>query len=201
MLPRIFIFEGLDGCGKSTQCCYLKDNLQKQGVDCFIVREPGGTLVGEYIRSWLKNDDTLTPEKQLLLFCLSRKEMCDFILDTILNTNKTIILDRFVLSTYAYQGLKISKDMIQYYLNDICPRYKSILGIAQTIYLDITPEIALERINVRNEKKDSFETLENLEKIHSNYSQLINSKIWKINANQSQEDVFKEIEKHLIGIV
>ena len=74
MIPRIFIFEGLDGCGKTTQCQNLKNYLSDKDIKSLIVREPGGTICGEYIRSWSKSDKNISPENHFYFFLWLEKK-------------------------------------------------------------------------------------------------------------------------------
>lgn len=199
MIPRIFIFEGLDGCGKTTQCQNLKNYLSDKGIKSLIVREPGGTICGEYIRSWLKSDKNISPENQLLLFCLARKEICNYTINTILNTDNTIILDRFMLSTYCYQGVNLSSDIIKEYHKDICPQCFSIMRMAKLIYLDITAEEAIKRINSRGiDSNDPFENIDYLKKVRDLYLRKIDDNLDIIvDGSSSQTDVWNKIKDKL----
>lgn len=98
-------FEGVDGCGKSTQVRLLAQYLRSQGMEVIETVEPGGTPVGQHIRALLLepgNDmDALT---ETFLFSASRREHCRQVILPALTAGKVVITDRFYLSTMAYQA-------------------------------------------------------------------------------------------------
>ena len=99
-------FEGIDGCGKSTQVKILMDRLQEEGNECILVREPGGTEISELIRDILlsnKNLD-LSSRTEALLMTASRAQLTKQKIIPALSSGKCVIADRFSDSTLAYQG-------------------------------------------------------------------------------------------------
>lgn len=105
-MPRgkLIVFEGAEGAGKTTQLKLLAERLAALGVDCVAVREPGGTPVGDVIRDLLLDPDaTICPSAEALLFMSSRAELVSRELRPKLDAGHVIIVDRFFLSTYAYQ--------------------------------------------------------------------------------------------------
>lgn len=94
--------EGVDGAGKSTQARLLADVL---GPETILLREPGGTAVGERLRELLKDGSVeLTPRAELLLFCAARAELVERVIRPALQAGRDVVCDRFVDSTVAYQG-------------------------------------------------------------------------------------------------
>ena len=101
---RIIVLEGQESAGKSTQATRLREWLAERGVDAILVREPGGTDAGEKIRELLLHlPYQLTPEAEALLFMASRAELVDRVIQPALREGRTVIMDRYFLSTYAYQ--------------------------------------------------------------------------------------------------
>ncbi len=101
---KLIVFEGPEGAGKTTQLRLLANRLAAKGVGCVAVREPGGTPVGDIIRSLLLDPQaTIAPAAEALLFMASRAQLVSRELGTGLAAGKVVILDRFFLSTYAYQ--------------------------------------------------------------------------------------------------
>lgn len=99
-------FEGVDGCGKSTQVGLLADALRRQGREVLTLREPGGTAAAERIRSLLADPETsLEPVAELLLFCAARADLVAREIRPALAAGATVICDRFTDSTLAYQGV------------------------------------------------------------------------------------------------
>jgi dTMP kinase len=107
MRKGIFVtFEGIDGCGKTTQLERAKETLEKKGVPCLVTREPGGTLIGEKIR-----DIILSPEHdgmcgscEALLYLAARAQHVNEIILPALREGAVVLCDRFSDATFAYQG-------------------------------------------------------------------------------------------------
>ncbi len=97
------VIEGADGCGKTTLINALKQHFQDR-QDVIFIREPGGTRFGEGVRDLIMNYGDITPQTEMLLFACSRSELVDKVIKPSLNEGKIIICDRFVYSSYAYQG-------------------------------------------------------------------------------------------------
>ena len=100
----LIVLEGQETAGKSTQAARLRDWLSERGVDAVLVREPGNTAAGEKIRELVLHlPYQLTPQAQALLFMASRAELVDRVIQPALWKGSLVIMDRFFLSTYAYQ--------------------------------------------------------------------------------------------------
>lgn len=101
-------FEGSEGCGKSTQIALLRTRLEAAGRNVVVLREPGGTELGESIRHLLqhaKEGAAMTPETELLLFAASRAQLVREKIRPLLESGTFVILDRFLDSTTVYQGI------------------------------------------------------------------------------------------------
>ncbi|WP_395738845.1 dTMP kinase [Prosthecobacter sp.] len=101
-------FEGSEGCGKSTQISLLRSRLEASGRSVVVLREPGGTELGESIRHLLqhaKEGAAMTPETELLLFAASRAQLVREKIRPLLEAGTFVILDRFLDSTTVYQGI------------------------------------------------------------------------------------------------
>ena len=100
----LIVLEGSEGAGKSTQAARVSNHLKKLHVPHLLLREPGGTAAGEEIRKLLLSTNSdLAPTTECLLFLASRAELVNRTIKPALSDGKTVILDRFFLSTYAYQ--------------------------------------------------------------------------------------------------
>ncbi len=102
---RFIVFDGNEGCGKSTQAKRLQQHLQDKGVDSILVRDPGTTRIGELVRSILLNPDhdEMGMRCEMLLYMAARAQMMKEIIQPALDAGKWVISDRFVSSTLAYQ--------------------------------------------------------------------------------------------------
>ena len=144
MKGKFISFEGIDGCGKTTQIKFLEEYLLKQGYNILVLREPGGTKVGEKVRDiLLDKNNFISPVTEMLLYASSRAQLVEEKILPAIEEGKIVLLDRFVDSSYVYQGyargLGIEKVKV---VNEI-----ATMGILPdvTIYIDITPEEAMKR--------------------------------------------------------
>jgi dTMP kinase len=148
-------FEGPEGCGKSTHSTRLKSYLEGKGERVLLTREPGGTQVGKHIRDLLLDPASILDDTtEIYLFAADRSEHVSKIILPALKEGKTVISDRYVDSTIAYQigGRKLPEDLVRY-LNMISSK-----GTMPdlTILLDVSPEIGLKRAT-QNRQADRFE--------------------------------------------
>ena len=148
-LPLFITFEGIEGCGKSTQAKILYDYLKQQGYSVILTREPGGTAIGNDIRKILidKKNNQIQPLTELLLNFASRIEHLQQVILPALKNNIIVISDRFYDSTLAYQGfamgveIEIIEKMHQLMINSIQPNI--------TFLCDMDVEVAFQRIKSR----------------------------------------------------
>ncbi len=148
MAKGLFItFEGTEGCGKSTQIELLGKTLRVLGYRVHMLREPGGTPVGEEIRHTLKHSKAnvaMTPETELLLVNASRAQLVREIIRPALTVGDVVLCDRFYDSTTAYQGhgrgldLALVKSVIDFAVGDTRPDL--------TLFLHVPPEVSAERL-------------------------------------------------------
>ncbi len=106
-MSGVFItFEGGDGAGKTTQIVRLASALRDLGADPFVLREPGGTVVGEGVRDILLDPrhEGLDPVAETLLFAASRAQLSATVIRPALDAGRVVICDRYADSTVAYQG-------------------------------------------------------------------------------------------------
>jgi dTMP kinase len=101
----LLVFEGPEGAGKTTQLRLLREWLDERSIPYLAVREPGGTVLGDQIRRVLLDPASdITPHAEALLFMASRAQLVERQLRPALERGAIVLLDRFFLSTYAYQG-------------------------------------------------------------------------------------------------
>ena len=106
MAPRFIVLDGVEGCGKSTQAGLLADHLRGQGHEVVLTHEPGGTPVGEAIRTLILDPayPEMTPLTEVMLFCASRAQHCEQVIRPALQRGAWVVCDRFSSATIAYQG-------------------------------------------------------------------------------------------------
>src|SRR6476659_1205555 len=154
---KFISFEGIEGCGKTTQIALLSDYLKKHSIPHMITREPGGTAVGEGIRKILLNSETihLTAASELLLFYASRSQNILEKIKPALDRGEMVICDRFYHASMAYQGYGrgIPLDFITRLTELVCSPYRPDL----TLLLDIEPGVGLARARARNHARTEDE--------------------------------------------
>lgn len=102
--PAFIVFEGGEGSGKSTQARALYSRLRKVGYNVVYTHEPGGTMLGEKLRRWVKWGRDVTIPTELLLFLASRSQLVTKVIRPALEKGSIVVCDRFTASTIAYQG-------------------------------------------------------------------------------------------------
>jgi len=147
---RFITFEGTEGCGKSTQVKLLADRLESLGYQVRVLREPGGTPIGEEIRHTLKhshNNAAMTAEAELLLMNASRAQLVREIIRPALANGEIVVSDRFYDSSIAYQGygrqlpLESVRAIIEFAVGDTRPDL--------TLLLQVAPAVSAERLRSR----------------------------------------------------
>ena len=155
-MALFIVFEGGEGCGKSTQTGALYRRLSKDGFGAVLTREPGGTKLGERVRRHLKRtgEAQISPLAELFLIATARAQLVSEIIRPELEKGKTVICDRFTPSTLAYQGYGrgLDTDAIRD-VNDIATDGMSPDLI---VLLDIPVEAGLSRKKSR--ERDRFES-------------------------------------------
>ena len=172
-------FEGIDGCGKSTQISRLERSLRRKGLSVLLTREPGGTEIGQAIRDiLLRVENThLTPLAELFLYAADRAQHVQEVIKPALAAGRWVICDRYYDATTVYQGVALES---YGRLIEMLNREASIGLIPDiTFLLDCPAEVGLERIAKRaknDRKRDRFErkTLDFHLKIRYGYLTLAN---------------------------
>jgi dTMP kinase len=149
MAPFIVI-EGIDGCGKGTQAKLLLDHLRELGREVLLTAEPTKGPLGKMIREHL-SDPFLDDESLALLFAADRIEHLEKDVRPAMDSGKTVISDRYVYSSIAYQGQKVDLDWVGE-INKYADRPDLV------ILLDIPPSLGRKRMEDRGDEFEYFET-------------------------------------------
>ena len=186
----LIVFEGIDGSGKTTVVKKIGKILELEGKDVFITEEPTKTWIGKDVRRAIEEEKN--PFTQALLFFADRAE---HIYEIKKNLEKIVLCDRYVYSTYAYQGAQLSKVMsVEEALEWLERIYEPIKLDPDMVFLiDVEPEVGLSRIYGR-EKKEKFEKIEFLKKVRKIYSYLAEKHNFiVVEGNRSIEDVVNDV--------
>ena len=200
-MTGLFItFEGGEGCGKSTQIAALKARLEAIGKTVVQTREPGGTALGESVRSLLQHDDAgqgMSPEAELLLFAASRAQHVRELIAPAIAQGQIVLCDRFLDSTTVYQGVARAIDskkvdtINQFAIGDTKPDL--------TILIDLPPEIGLARVHARSDgqlDRMEKEAIEFFQAVRQGYLDLAKSepkRFLVLDGSQSIEDLETQI--------
>jgi dTMP kinase len=148
-------FEGIDGCGKSTQINRLKEYFEQESLPYSVFREPGGTQLSEKVRSLLLHEtDHMNEVTELLLFSAARSQLVSEEVLPRLDRGEIVILDRFYDSTTAYQGFgRKSAELSQIEVLNRMASHHTEPDL--TLYLRITPQEA--SLRTQDNQKDRME--------------------------------------------
>jgi dTMP kinase len=206
---RFITFEGIEGCGKSSQAARLVERLQAAGHRVHAAREPGGTPAAEAIRGVMLDPahEGLSAETELLLVTAARADHCRRVLEPALAAGTNVVCDRFSDSTRAYQGggRQLDPDTIErvdaFATGGLVPD--------ATLLLDLPAELGLERARSRNheagsdgaaESRIDDEDLAFHRRVRSGFLRLAGqepTRLWVIDASGDVDDVSARIDRAL----
>lgn len=203
---KFITFEGLDGCGKTTQMEKLAAALRLEGVEVVTTREPGGTGIGESIRAVLLNSRTaeLDPRAEMALMFASRAQLIAEVILPALRSGRWVLCDRFTDSTEAYQGggrRLGSRPVLQLHkllCGDLWPDL--------TILMDTDVVYSVQRARKRNRNTSSTDAPDEnrferehyafFGRVHDAYLKIAereSKRVVRVNARRSIEQVHREI--------
>ncbi len=197
-------FEGIDGCGKTTQIKLLEQYLSQLDVRYVLIREPGGTLAGEEIRSILLHKELkLSSETELMLFIAARAQMVREIIRPALDKGELVLADRFMDSSVAYQGagrmlgMEIVERLNRFAVGETRPDI--------TIYIDVPVLEAVSRMRKdRKNDKIEVESLEFFERVRKGYERLMvenGKRFVLIDGRKAVEQVQEDIRNSLSVLI
>jgi dTMP kinase len=202
-LGYFITFEGVEGCGKTTQIRLLADCLVVRGFSVTLTREPGGCAISDKIRAILLDADNslMSPLTELMLYAAARAQHVSDVIIPALNTGNVVLCDRFSDATVAYQsfGRGIDREVIEILNNHACQ------GVTpdMTVLIDCDPSVGLTRARRRIEasngpREERFELEEPAfhQRVREGYQQLATEQSRRftvIEGNNPVEDISKVI--------
>ena len=189
-------FEGIDGCGKSTQINLLEKYFAKQKKSFVKTEEPGGTEGANEIRKILlrENNFQWSVESEALLFMAARNDHVEKVIKPAIEDNKIVICDRFMDSTIVYQGMRSPQ------AKKLSLMLFELIGVNPdiTFLIDMDPEIALDRALKRATDEDRFENygINFQRQLRQNFLDIANThsdRIKIIDGNRSPQQVATQI--------
>jgi dTMP kinase len=193
---RFITFEGIDGCGKSTQAKHILNKLNEEGCKSILVREPGGTRISEAVREILltKGMDELQNRTEALLMTASRAQLTDEVILPNLQKGNWVVADRYTDSTLAYQGGGRELDidwLIQ--LNSFAT---DELIPDMTVIVDIVPEEGQRRRESDNPdriEKAGIDFQQNVRKMYLEIAKRFPDRIFVIDGHETIENIHSKI--------
>lgn len=202
MSKGLFItVEGVDGCGKTTQIKLMEKYLRGKGINVVLAREPGGTNISEAIRSIILDAryTEMSYITEMLLYASARAQLVAQVIKPALNEGNVVICDRFIDSSYVYQGfgrgidLKTIEEVNKVAMDGVEPDI--------TFLFDLNPEVALKRrIAVSEADRMEKENIEFHNKVYSGYlklAEMFPERIRVINSEGTIDDIFIKVKTHL----
>ena len=199
-MSGLFItFEGGEGSGKTTIAKLIKDQLEKEGYQVTLTREPGGVDIAEKIRDVIVdvNNTSMDKKTEALLYAASRRQHLVEKVIPVLEKGGIVICDRFIDSSLVYQGIARGigidevYEMNMFATENILPK--------RTIFFDIKPEQGLQRVYSNKDREVNRLDLESLEfhqKVYDGYLTICEKykdRIVKIDASLDIDSVFNQV--------
>jgi len=184
------VFEGIDGTGKSTIARRLKEELENHGYEVFLTQEPTKTWIGKDVRRAIEEEKN--GFTQALLFFADRADHATVLRE---NMDKIILCDRYVYSTFAYQGAQLESEMgieaaLRWFENVYEPMR---LDPDLVILITVEPEEGIRRIYGRK-KKEKFEKVEFLRRVQEIYEMIASRyNFVVVDGNRPLDEIYKEI--------
>jgi len=195
----LITFEGIDGSGKSTQIEMLKSYLEEKDINAVLIREPGGTKIGEKIRELIldKSNSEMNNITEMLLYNASRAQLVQQVIKPAITSGKVVICDRYIHSTVAYQGSGRGLDI------DTLEKINDVVttGILPdvTIFIDISPsDITKRKLKEIPDDRIECQGMEFQKKVYTGYKQLAileSGRIISIDGNDTKENIFCHVKK------
>ncbi len=204
--PIFVSVEGIDGCGKSTLLSHLTRRLKDFHIDFMETREPGGTRLGESIRSLLLDpgNKSMCQRTEVLLYTASRAQLVEEQIQPALHAGKWVLSDRFTDATLAYQGY--GRGLSLDFLTGLQSWATQGLRPHRTILLDCDVGVAWQRLRLRNSKADRIELEKRAfhERVRFGYLELAEkdpARFVVLNAEASLDEVVQEFESRFWGFL
>lgn len=194
---HFLVFEGIDGSGKTTQINLLKKRIEACNLKCYETREPTDGPVGSLIRQCLTGRIKIDEMTLASLFATDRLDHLFNDKDGLINkieSGISVISDRYILSTYAYQSVRVPlkwvMDLNSIAADKLRPDYH--------IFIDVSPEVALKRISKGRFHQELFENKKRLTEVRNRYFDLFEQlkqteNIIIIDGNQNIEKISDDI--------
>lgn len=200
MKPKFITFEGGEGSGKTTIINNLIKDLELKGIKAIKSREPGGSKISEEIRNVILNVENTKMDyvTEALLYAASRRQHLQEVIKPALEQGLTVICDRYVDSSLAYQGYARGLGIDEVYNLNLYATGGLLPDL--TIFIDVIPEEGLKRIDTNHRNKDrlDLETIKFHHLVRDGYLEVVkkfNERIKVVDGNKSKEEVYNQVKE------
>jgi len=186
---KLIVFEGIDGCGKSTQLELAAKSLRARGLDVVETREPTDGAFGRRIRAMARSDERVSPETELEWFFEDRREHMQEIVDPAIEAGRIVLSDRSYISTVAYQGARGLDPAAILAASEAEFRRPDLILI-----FTLRAEHGMARIEARGEVVEAaFEELGFQRRVEAAFENLEIDEITRIDANRKPEEIAADV--------
>ncbi len=190
MPGKFIVFEGLDGAGITTQATLLRNYLIGKGKDVILTKEPTDGLIGGMIKSCLRHEWKTNPLTLQMLFAADRAHHLVTEIEPAIKRNKTVICDRYILSSLVFGSLNTSIDILK-------QMNAHFMKPTATIVIDTHPKICIDRMKKGRHHVELFEEEHKLVQIRNNLLALKKHfpNTYFVDGNRAHEEVLADVKK------
>lgn len=202
---KFIVFEGIDGSGKSTQVQLLAERIKSISGSCYITREPTDSPIGSVIHQIMTG--RIKTDNRVIAALFAADRLDHLLNDTdgllpMIRDGINVISDRYYFSSYAYHSVDMPMDWVI----EANSESAKILRPDATIFIDVVPNVAIERISKNRQHSELFETLERLSEVRKKYFEAFQKEREKeniliINGNKSIQEISEEIWSKVAPII
>lgn len=180
----LIVLEGIDGSGKTTQQAALAQVLRERGREVVETREPTDGEWGTRIRELARSSQRVAPEEELRWFVEDRREHVARVIEPALARGRTVVCDRYFLSSVAYQGARgLDWEAI------LAESELAFPPPDRALVFELSPELALERVRARGGPTDAFERLEYLHRVATIFAAIERPYVRRLDASAPEDEV------------
>lgn len=202
---KFLVFEGIDGCGKSTQLGRIHRRMVRNGVEATATCEPTDGPIGSLIRQMLAGSVETDQRTIAALFAADRTDHLvkkDDGVEAWIRQGRIVLCDRYYFSSYAYHAQYLDMDWV-IQLNSLNAR---ILRPTATLFIDVDPDVCLERIRANRTSLDMYEKIDILKKVRQHYLDAFQrlekeETVMIIDGNGSRDAVEERIWEQVTGLL
>ncbi|HLC77389.1 MAG TPA: dTMP kinase [archaeon] len=190
MVGKLYVFEGLDGAGITTQATLLRNHFLNKEKDAILTKEPTDGLVGGIIKACLRGEWKTNPLTLQMLFAADRAHHLNTEIEPAMKKNKIVICDRYVLSSLVFGALNTNLDILKQINSHFMKPHI-------TIVIDTNPKICLERMKKARHHVELFEEEQKLVQIRQNLLTMKKyfPETYFIDGNRTPQEVHEDVKK------